>query len=202
MIGSALDMTFVPAFVFPGQHFAVHTSQPAQVSADGIMFVKRQDSWAARAPAKPVDIWATIGQEGAYTDVAKRTLPVASGNRIGRIGNMDIVPMHGGAYGAIIAGKRFSSIVTFDLAPRSAPMRPRPFNIDYAYVSAAKATLSGLAGGIIRASAQIEHGRITLTYVPLFEVTGAINLLGTRIDITGEPGIQQTIVAPIPGFAP
>jgi hypothetical protein len=195
---AALSISFEPAFVFPGEPFRVMTSAPAEVSSPGLRLAHRNGNWHGIAPRQPIDIYATIGPEGAYTDAAKKLLPVAKGGPIAKIGGMEIVPMHGDEYAAILNGKRFPALVTFNLAPRSAPERERPFRVDYAYVGKNHVTLSGDVGGLLRATVRIEPGRLTLNGISLFDFTGTMSLLGTEraIDLAAGGKLFFSIVIP------
>ena len=195
---AALSISFEPAFVFPGEPFRVVTSAPAEVSSTSLRLTKRNDAWYGIAPQQPVDIYATIGPEGAYTDAATKSLPIAKGRPITKIGGMEIVPMHGDEYAAILNGKRFPSIVSFSLAPRSAPERERPFRVDYVYVGKDYLTLSGEAGGLLRATVQLEPGRLTLNGISIFDFTGTMTLLGTErvIDLAAGGKLFFSVVIP------
>ena len=199
---AALSISFEPAFVFPGESFRVVTSAPAEVSSSNLRLTKRNDAWHGIAPQQPVDIYATIGPEGAYTDAATKLLPVAKGRPIAKIGGMEIVPMYGDEYAAILNGKRFPSLVSFSLAPRSAPERERPFRVDYVYVGKNHVTLSGEAGGLLRATVRIEPGRLTLNGISLFDFTGTMTLLGTEREIDSAAGGKLYFSVVIPDSAP
>jgi hypothetical protein len=197
-----IEVSFEPAFAFPGERFAVVTSVPANVSAKDVVFAKSGNKWIGKAPSKPCEVWATIGEEGAYTDASMRVLPIAASNPIGRIGSIELVPMQGGAYGAILGKQRFPSLVSFTLAPRSAPMRERLFAIDYVYVGGGHATLSGEAGGLVRAVANIYPSRIEVTCLSLFDLKGTVNIAGQQFSIDAKPGERTTFKKAIPSFAP
>jgi hypothetical protein len=197
-----IDISFQPAFAFPGESVAVTTNVPADVSAEGVRMTKSGAGWQLVAPDKPTEIWATIGPKDAYTDASMRVLPIAVSQPIGKIGNILLVPMHGGAYGAAIGNQRFPSLVSFELAPRSAPNRPRSFVIDYAYVGSHHATLSGEAGGLVRAVANIYPSRIELTCISLFDLKGTVNIAGQQFSIDAKPGERTTFEKVIPSFAP
>jgi hypothetical protein len=167
-----------------------------------LRLTKRDQGWHGIAPQQPVDIYATIGPEGAYTDAATKLLPVAKGKPIAKVGGMEIVPMYGDVYAAILNGKRFPSLVSFNLAPRSAPERERPFRVDYVYVGKDHVTLSGYAGGLLRATVRIESGRLTMNGISLFDFTGTMSLLGTEKVIELAAGGKLHISVVIPDSAP
>ena len=191
-------MSFEPAFAFPGERFAVITSQPASVTSRKLSLKASGDRWIGDAPNEPVEIFATIGPADAYTDAAMKVLPVAKGSPIAKIGGLQIVPMHGDIYGAVLGRNRFPSIIRFKLAPRSAPERERPFRIDYVYVGTDTATLSGDAGGLVRASAHLTPNSVVLTCVALFDVRGNIDILGNRFTIASSPGEKTRFEVSIP----
>lgn len=195
---AALDISFEPAFAFPGERFAVITSEPASVTSQKLSFKASGDRWIGVAPNEPIEIFATIGPPDAYTDAAMKVLPVAKGLPIASIGDLQIVPMHGDIYGAVLGRKRFPSIIRFNLAPRSAPERERPFRIDYVYVGNDAATLSGDAGGLLRASAHFTVGGVVLTCVALFDVKGSVDVFGSRITFALPTGDKTRFEVAIP----
>lgn len=195
---AALEISFDPAFAFPGERFAVITSQPATVTSHMLPFRASRDRWIGVAPPGPIEIFATVGPPDAYTDAAMKVLPVAKGSAIAKIGDLQIVPMHGEIYGAVLGRKRFPSIVSFSLAPRSAPERERPFRIDYVYVGNNTATLSGDAGGLVRASAHVTGGGVVLTCVALFDVAGSVEIFGGRINFALSAGDKTRFEVTIP----
>jgi len=202
MLLAQLDISFEPAFVFPGEAFRVHTRAQANVSSPDLRFIRRGDVWQGVGPMENAEIYATIGPEGAFTDAVMEVLPVAKNKPIANVGGLEVVPMQGDLYGAILAGKRFASLVSFSLAPRSAPERDRPFEVDYVYVGTDSVTLAGNAGGLLRASVHIEPGRLTFNGVPLFEFTGTISLLGDRREISSSPGGRIFLSIVIPNSVP
>ena len=199
---AVLEISFEPAFVFPGERFTVVTSAPATVSSAMVSLNAHGDVWHGIGPRAPAEIYATIGPADAYTDAAMKVLPVAAGPPIGNIGGLQIVPMPAGVYGAILGKKRFPSLVNFSLAPRSAPERERPFEIDYVYIGENTATLSGDAGGLVRASVHITPGKVVVTCAARFHVTGRIYILGEGFQIASLPSTKTRFEVVIPGSAP
>jgi hypothetical protein len=48
-----IDISFQPAFAFPGESVAVTTNVPADVSAEGVRMTKSGAGWQLVAPDKP-----------------------------------------------------------------------------------------------------------------------------------------------------
>ena len=178
----ALTLVFEPAFVFPGETFAVKTAQDAFVTSDDVRFTKSDRSWVGVAPTQPAEVWATIGPPGAYTDATVRTLPVASGPPM-TVGDLSIVPLHRGAYGAILGGKRFADFALFELAARGAPLRKREFRVTSIYRSPNRITLYGDAGGVLQLVITAVPEKVQIAYTALFDVRGSMTVLGTPLHI-------------------
>jgi hypothetical protein len=81
-------------------------------------------------------------------------------------------------------------------------MRERLFAIDYVYVGGGHATLSGEAGGLVRAVANIYPSGIEVTCLSLFDLKGTVNIAGHQFSIDAKPGERTTFKKAIPGFAP
>jgi hypothetical protein len=182
-----LAIQFEPAFAFPGEKFAVVAPNNASVSSI-IPLSKSGSRWFGIAPEKPIEVLATIGESGAFTDATKRTLPIATDTKY-IVGAITAVLLQSGAYGAILNGKRFADLFVFDVAARSSPQRRREFRVDYLYAGPNQITISGEAGGVLKAAATISQTGIDVFYSTLFDVGGKLHILDREFDIPrSKPG--------------
>jgi hypothetical protein len=197
LIFAQIDLRFEPAFAYPGERFTVVTDARARVSADGLAFSGGNGTWVARAPQEPVEIWSTIGADGSVEAAKSKALPVASGAPTA-IGSLLVVPLHGDSYAAILNGRRFAELISFELAPRSAPMRERRFNIDYRYFGGTSATLLGDAGGLMRIAVRVANEEIRVDYLTLFDLNGTMRILGKEFAISqSAPKTAGTLRLPL-----
>lgn len=177
-----LAVHFEPAFAFPGERFAVVAPSGATVASSTVSFTRNGTRWLGIAPDSPPEVVATIGEPGAFTDATERTLPIAAGKQY-RVGAIDVVLMKSGTYGAILNGQRYADVLEFDLAARSSPQRRREFKVDYIYSGPKQMTLSGEAGGVLRAAATISPTGIEVYYSTLFDLRGKLRILDREFDI-------------------
>jgi len=176
-----LAIHFEPAFAFPGERITVVAPSSATVSST-IHFSRSGTRWIGTAPPSPVEVLATMGLPGAFTDATKQVLPIGT-NKKYTFGEITVVLLQGGAYGAILKGRRYADLFVFDIAARSSPQRKRVFTTDYFYAGPNQLTLSGVAGGVIRAAATLAPGGIDVYYSTLFEVGGKLRVLDREFDI-------------------
>lgn len=190
MIGllTHVELSVNPPFAFPGERFFVSASAGAEVSSNDVDLKRREGGWAGVAPAVPPEIWAILGPPEAPSDAAKIALPIAQGLTMTLQGiDFTVVALYGGGYGAILRGKRFADLVAFDLAPRSAPLRRRQFNPDYVYSSPNRITISGVPGGLLRATVTITPSGMSVEYSTLFDLSGSLLILDTEFAIVQMP---------------
>ncbi|MDQ2986268.1 MAG: hypothetical protein M3R13_06040 [Armatimonadota bacterium] len=190
MIGTFLqvDLVFEPAFAFPGEKFVVVAPSGAEVSSDDVPLKRLGNKWTGIAPIEPPAIWVTLGPAEAVVDAARKILPIASGPLITlRDTEFSIVALRGSAYGAILRGKRFADLIAFDLAPRSAPLRHREFRVDYVYSSPERITISGMPGGLLRATVTVSSTGIDVDYSTLFDLSGTLRILDKEFTIPQQP---------------
>jgi len=181
-----LAMHFEPAFVFPGERFAVVAQSGASVTSNAVLFQRRGDRWLGTAPASPIEIVATLGQPGSFSDATKRILPVATNKRY-TVGATTIVLLQGGGYAAILDGKRFADLFVFNLSARSSPVRPREFIAGYIYAGPTQITILGEAGGVVRAAATITAAGIDVNCSTLFDVAGKLKILNREFEFPRSP---------------
>lgn len=196
MLFAQLAISFEPAFAYPGERFAVVAPAQAMVSADGISFVQSGGRWLGVAPSAPTTIFATLGQAGQFSDATSKTFPIATSQHY-RVGKMEVVLLQGGAYAAVFDGKRYADLVAFDLAARSAPQRGRDFRVDYVYAGPGRLSLSGTAGGVLRAVVTVTPGNVEITYATLFDLSGSIQVLGQEFTVPqSSPGTVGSLSYP------
>ncbi len=136
---------------------------------------------------------ATIGQPGAFTDATKRVLPIGT-NKKYTFGEITVVLLQGGTYAAILKGRRYADLFVFDVTARSSPQRARAFTADYVYAGTNQLTLSGEAGGVIRAAVTLARDGIDVYYLTLFDVGGKLRILDHEFDIPrSKPGAAGKI---------
>ena len=177
------DLHIEPAFVFPGESFKIIAPSNATLEIDGIKLRRNGSDWIGRASDKTAEVWAKIVQNGELLDVTKTQLPVASGRTYPlRTADFELVEIPSSKYAAILNGKRFAELVSFMLAPRSAPIRHRPIDFDYVYFGNDRITLSGKPDGLIRTIIEITSQGIELSYSSLFDLSGTVTILDKQFE--------------------
>jgi hypothetical protein len=179
-----LEIQFEPAFVYPSERYEVIVPVGVEVEASDGSVRKSRGKWFGTASGRPVEIWAKMSEDGRLVDVTKKSLKIAA-RRPRSLGDtaFAIVELNGGSYGAILEGKRFADLISFDLAPRSAPSRLRPYEVDYVYLGPDRFTLSGMPDGLMRTTITATKLGIEVEYSGLFSLKGTVRILGTPFQI-------------------